>query len=258
MCRPSSLTDAAVVNVGGSTLDLGISSSDVPRTTQDIRCIGRWRHFAPDYVRLIKAKLAERPLILSGWQKGLVDDPDRDFLLHMVEHGLSLTDEQTVLKPFDCKNYKSTYENATMVNEALAPDLGTGRLFEPPVGISSCHIHAIGAVPKTAHSVRVIHDHSRPYGSALNESLSQTPFSFASFDDAIKLIRPGSYMAKVDIEAAYRHVPIDPADWDKLAFRWPDDRLLFDAYLRFGLKNACEVFHPISSAITRMLARRGI
>jgi hypothetical protein len=71
-------------------------------------------------------------------------------------------------------------------------------------------------------------------------------------------MRPGSYMAKVDIEAAYRHVPIDPADWDKLAFRWPDDRLLFDAYLQFGLKNACEVFHRISSAITWMLARRGI
>jgi hypothetical protein len=207
---------------------------------------------------LIEAKLAERPLILSGRQKELVDDPDREFLLHMVEHGLSLTDEHTVLKPFDCKNYKSAYENATMVNEALAPDLETGRLFEPPVGISSCHIHAVGAVPKTAHSVRVIHDHSRPYGSALNESLSQTSFSFASVDDAIKLMRPGSYMAKVDIEAAYWHVPIDPADWDKLAFRWPDDRLLFDAYLQFGLKNACEVFHRISSAITRILARRGI
>jgi hypothetical protein len=31
------------------------------------------------------------------------------------------------------------------------------------------------------------------------------------------------YMAEVDIEAAYRHVPFVPADWDKLAFRWPSD-----------------------------------
>jgi hypothetical protein len=51
---------------------------------------------------------------------------------------------------------------------------------------------------------------------------------------------------KLDIEAAYRHVPIDPYDWDKTAFCWPTDALedlYFDGYLQFGLKNACEVFN---------------
>jgi hypothetical protein len=65
-------------------------------------------------------------------------------------------------------------------------------------------------------------------------------------------------MAKVDIEAAYRHVPIDPADWDKLTFRWPDTRLLFDGYMQFGLKNACEIFNRIGKAVVRMMARIGI
>jgi hypothetical protein len=67
-------------------------------------------------------------------------------------------------------------------------------------------------------------------------------------------------MAKVDIEAAYRHVPIDPYDWDKTAFCWPTDSMAdsyFDGYLQFGLKNACEVFNRIGRAIFRMMARRG-
>jgi hypothetical protein len=71
---------------------------------------------------------------------------------------------------------------------------------------------------------------------------------------------PNCYMAKVDIEAAYRHVPIDPYDWDKTAFCWPTDALedlYFDGYLQFGLKNACEVFNRIGRAIIRMMARRG-
>jgi hypothetical protein len=74
------------------------------------------------------------------------------------------------------------------------------------------------------------------------------------------LMGPNCYMAKVDIKAAYRHVPIDPYDWDKTAFCWPTDALedlYFDGYLQFGLKNACEVFSCIGRAIIRMMARRG-
>jgi hypothetical protein len=215
-------------------------------TIQDIRNPDRWRSFPIGYVRFIAQKLSERPLKFEAWERNLLDDPDREFLLHMVRHGLSLTSVYTQLQPFDCKNYKSAYTNVVMVDEALAPYLEAGRLFIPPLGITSQYVHALGAVLKTATLVRVIHDHLRPYGSALNESLSQTSFSFASVDDTIKLMTQGGYMAKVDIEAAYRHVPIDPADWDKLAFRWPDTRLLFDGYMLFGLKYACEILTALA------------
>jgi hypothetical protein len=48
--------------------------------------------------------------------------------------------------------------------------------------------------------------------------MTQSKFSFSSVDDAVRLMRPGCYMAKVDIEAAYRHVPTDPNNWDSLRF----------------------------------------
>ena len=93
-----------------------------------------------------------------------------------------------------------------------------------------------------------------------NSHLSQSNFSFQSVDDAIRLMGRNCFMAKVDIEAAYRHVPIDPYDWDLTAFCWPTDSLedlYLDGYLQFGLKNACEVFNRIGRAIVRMMARRG-
>jgi hypothetical protein len=98
-------------------------------------------------------------------------------------------------------------------------------------------VHALGAVPKHESTVWVIHDHSRPTGRLLNDELTQSNFSFQSVDDAIRLMGPNCYMAKVDIEAAYRHVRIDPYDWDKTAFYWPTDALedlYFDGYLQFG------------------------
>ena len=198
---------------------------------------------------------------LCAWQTELRYDEDREFLLYIVEHGLSLTSgTDRNFRPFKCHNYKSAYAARDQVQDALTPDIIENRIFRPFSGCTSSFVHALGAVPKTETSVRVIHDHSRPIGRSLNSSLTQSNFSFQSVDDAIRLMGRNCYMAKVDIEAAYRHVPIDPYDWELTAFCWPTDSLedlYFDGYLQFGLKNACEVFNRIGRAIVRMMARRG-
>lgn len=232
-----------------------------PPTTQDNRCPDRWRAFPPAQVEWIQSHIALRPLRLFAWQAELRQDEDREFLLYLVEHGLSLTTgTERNIPPFKCNNYKSANLARTLVNNALEPDIIARRIFRPYTGQTSSFVHALGAVPKTESTVRVIHDHSRPIGRSLNSHLSQSNFSFQSVDDAVRLMSPNCYMAKVDIEAAYRHVPIDPYDWDLTAFCWPSDSLedlYLDGYLQFGLKNACEVFNRIGRAIVRMMARRG-
>jgi hypothetical protein len=198
-----------------------------------------------------------QPLNLATWQSELRNDKDRDFLLYVVEHSLSLTSEiDSPLIPFKCNNYKSAYFSVAQGQAALEPDVVAQRIFRPPPGVSSFYVHSLGAVPKTESTVRVIHDHSRPVGRSLNDALTQSNISFQSVDDAIRLMSPRCYMAKVDIEAAYRHVPIDPYNWDKTSFCWPTD-LYFDGYLQFGLKNACEIFNRIGWAIMRMMAQQG-
>jgi hypothetical protein len=84
----------------------------VPKTTQDNRCPGRWRAFPPEQVAWIESLLRLRPLNLDTWQSELRYDEDRDFLLCVVQHGLSLTSESdSHLKPFKCHNYKLAYES---------------------------------------------------------------------------------------------------------------------------------------------------
>jgi hypothetical protein len=194
-------------------------------------------------VAWIESLLRLWPLNLDTWQSELRYDEDRDFLLYVVQHGLSLTSgSDSHLKPVKGHNYISAYESFAKVQAALEPDIIAQRIFRPYPGVTSRFVHALGAVPKTESTVRIIHDHSRPNGRSLNDELTQSNFSFQSVDDAIRLMGPNCYMAKVDIEAAYRHVPIDPYDWDKTAFCWPTDALedlYFDGYLQSRGGNCC-------------------
>jgi hypothetical protein len=141
------------------------SSSPAPvPTTQDIRRPGQWRHgLSADKVAWIESLIALWPLDLAAWERELRGDSDRNFLLYLVEHALSSTDSNTSLEPFRCRNYKSAYSAFDHVTAALAPDLLHQRIFRPYPSDSSSFVHALGAVPKTATTVRVIHDHSRPH-----------------------------------------------------------------------------------------------
>jgi hypothetical protein len=138
-------------------------------TTQDLRCPDRWRRFAPDKVAWIESLLVHWPLQLEAWRHELRDDEDRDFLLYMVEHGISLTDDCVPLRPFVCRNYWSAYVAADQVQAALQPDIVSHRIFSPFCGERSLFVHALGAVLKTESTVRVIYDHSRPFGRSLND-----------------------------------------------------------------------------------------
>ena len=66
-------------------------------------------------------------------------------------------------------------------------------------------VSASGAILKPNSSeVRLIHDCSRPYGHEVNEFISTRYFKFHWLDDAIKLLKPNYFMAKIDLKLAYR------------------------------------------------------
>jgi hypothetical protein len=153
-----------------------------PPTTQDDRCPGRWRAFPPDQVTWIEFLCKLRPLNLATWQSELRNDEDRDFLLYVVEHGLSLTSRTcSSLVPFKCNNYKLAYLSFIKVEAAMEPDIIAQRIFWPYPDNTSSFVHSLGAVSKTESTIRVIHDHSRPAGRSLNDELTQSNFSFQSY-----------------------------------------------------------------------------
>ena len=130
--------------------------------------------------------------------------------------------------------------------------------YEKPI-----RIQAIGAVPKKDSLVpRPITDCSRPYDNSLNSYMQTEKFCFSTVEQAILASKPFNYYAIVDIESAYRWVPIYPPHAQLQGFRWQfsdeaQEHYYVDNFLCFGLAIAPSIFNRISSAVVRIIQRAG-
>ena len=123
-------------------------------------------------------------------------------------------------------------------------------------------ISALGAVPKGDGGLRLIHDGSRPSGAALNDYAVLESQKFQSLDDAVSLLSPHAFLAKVDLKSAYRAVRIHRDDWPACGLKWTfsQDRsptFLVDTCLPFGSRLAPGIFNRLTQAVRRGMAQRG-
>jgi len=119
----------------------------------------------------------------------------------------------------------------------------------------------LGVVFKKGKSKpRVIHHLSWPRSRAnasVNASITDFPVKLDAFDRALKIVRElgsGGLMSKIDIESAYRCIPVRPADWPLLGLRW-NDEYFFDTVMQFGITSATAIFEWYSSAAEYIVSR---
>ena len=67
----------------------------------------------------------------------------------------------------------------------------------------------------------------------------------------------GALMAKVDIQSAYRLVPVHPSDQLLLGVRWYD-ACYVDGMLPFGLRSAPKIFTAVADALESCLQQQGV
>ena len=123
-------------------------------------------------------------------------------------------------------------------------------------------ISPIGAVPKSDGGYRLIHDCSLPVEGGVNSFAPEfDKYSYESVDTAASMVKPGDFMAKVDIKSAYRHIPIHPRSQRATGLQWRftdgEECFLYDAKMPFGARASPTIFHRISQAVKRMMQRRG-
>ncbi|XP_057312267.1 uncharacterized protein LOC130653768 [Hydractinia symbiolongicarpus] len=124
-------------------------------------------------------------------------------------------------------------------------------------------VSALSAIPKPDTSeIRLIHDCSMPPGNGVNSYIDIERQKFQTLDEAARLLKPGYFMAKVDLRHAYRSVPVHPSNWPALGLKWKfkgdkNFTYLVDTRLPFGGKSAPGIFHRLTQAVRRMMARRG-
>ena len=195
------------------------------------------------------------------WSKLLCDDFDKDFILQQITDGVSLFDSS--VSPTDClvNNYFSATSNATQVELEIQKEISEGRYEitnEKPIIVSG-----LGAIPKSDGSFRLIHDCSRPAGSAANDHAVELPKQkYQSIQDAINAITPGCYLAKVDLKGAYRSLRLNKSQYPFMGLHWKfsgdsNPTFIQEKCMCFGAKAAPSIFHRISQAIRRIMARRG-
>jgi len=223
-------------------------------------------------INIINSLRASSSLLaaVSQWRDIFAADPDRDFLVLIAERGVPLRHSLQDLPPpaSSCLPYRSATPESdswALVQRHLLREIAAGRLIVAPPGVTSAYSHHTGALPKGSDKIRFIHDHSRPYGASLNDSIHHLPVTFGTVDDAIALIRRhgrGAFMARVDIADYFRNIPVEPLDLELLAFhahlgQGGDMVQLWDGYLQFGLRHAPEVGQRIAAAVVRVLRRQG-
>ena len=198
----------------------------------------------------------------------LEGDVDRDFLLDGLTNGFRLIDNDAELFPASMLNFKSAtgLDVEEKVEKQITAELEAGNYVitnEPPTLIS-----AIGTILKSdSNEVHLIHDCSRPTENSLNSHNTENEtFKFQTMDDALKHIKTGSYLVKVDIRKVYRHVLVHPLDYRATGLSWQFElkenqefefAYLYDTKLPFGASKAPGIFHRLSQAITRIMRSQG-
>ena len=128
---------------------------------------------------------------------------------------------------------ESSVNNPGHAQRYITEEIAAGRLRRVPHQ-APVHWSSIGLTP-----FRLIINLSAPSGSSVNDGISPslTTLTYPRVDDAVNLIRSAGCGAKLDLKAAYRHVPVNPDDQSLLAIQWGGATYL-DTALPFGLKSS--------------------
>lgn len=208
---------------------------------------------------------AQSNLNPDAWQLYLNDYPDPVFpatLNQIMRSGANLGCSGTRVGSQECPNLPSALIHASTISLDIAKQLTNGRTNgpfpQPPLANFRCS--PLGAVTrKHSSKTRRIHHLSWPTGTSVNDGILEAEGmivydSFARAVDDLIASGPGSLFVKLDLEAAFRQIPVRPDDWHLLGFKW-DGQYYFDTVLAFGLRSAPYIFNLFAEGLHWIMQR---
>lgn len=149
-------------------------------------------------------------------------------------------------------------QNPTIVRDYLAKEVALGRIIgplEPGMYPLDIHINRFRVIPKSHQSGkwRLIVDLSHPKGNSIHDGIEPDLCSllYVSINDAVtKVLKKGkgTMLAKLDLESAYRVVPVHPQDCHLLGMQW-DGKLYVDTALLFGLRSVPKIITALADGL---------
>ena len=223
-----------------------------------------WEHAAPELMGV------STPLRPKAWAEALAGHPDRALVRYIVEgltHGFRIGFQRGAPLRSAHDNLESARQHPEVIRAYLEKERRLGRMlgpFDTVDHLPPLQVSRFGVIPK-GHGTgewRLITDLSSPHGASVNEGIDPdlTSLQYLKIDDVATLIAEkgaGALLAKVDIEAAYRQIPVHPQDRPLQALKW-EGRLYVDPRLPFGLRSAPKIFNAVADALEWVLTQAGI
>ena len=209
------------------------------------------------------------PLRWRCWEQALSNHPDpqfRDYVVSGIREGFRIGFDYSKNCTAAGKNTRSANQNAAVVSDYLLTECSAGRVIGPfpeNPNFNPIQVNRFGVIPKgTPGKWRLIVDLSFPEGTSVNDGIQTDLCSlrYVKVDDAAREIEKqghNTWMAKIDIQHAYRIVPIHPEDRWLLGMQWQGN-LFVDTTLPFGLRSAPKIFTALADAVEWVLRWRGV
>ena len=208
------------------------------------------------------------PLIITTWERALAPHPDRAFAQYITEglrQGFRVGFRHSAPLRSATSNMESARQHRGIIGEYLGKELSLGRMLGPfpkgAQGLPQLHINRFGIIPK-GHNTgkwRLITDLSFPPSFSVNDGIDKdmVSLSYTTVDEVAARQGEGALLAMIDIESAYRLIPVHPDDRPLQAMRW-QGRVYVDPMLPFGLRSAPKVFNAVADALCWYLHQEGI
>ena len=213
------------------------------------------------------------PLQVEAWAEPLSSHPDRAFVKYLLDgicHGFHIgynNDDPSRMRRSAKRNMLSANQNPQVVSHYFKREREAGRVVGPTpseeIARVGVHINHFGVIPKSGQPGmwRLIVDLSHPSGESINDGVDPAlcSLSYPSVDEAARIIADlgrGTILAKLDIESAYRNMPVHPEDRPLLGMEW-EGQVFADAALPFGLRSAPQIFNALADALAWILQREG-
>ena len=226
-------------------------------------CRNTAQHISPQ-LRSVRS-----PLSPTAWAAALSGHPDRalaGFLLRGLSEGFRIGFFRSAPLRGATRNMLSALQHPEVVESYLEKECSLQRMLGPfpPETLPRLHINRFGVIPK-GHNTgkwRLVTDLSYPPGASVNDGIDPDlcSLSYTTVEDvaAVAARYPqGALLTKLDVESAYRLVPVHPVDRPLQAVEW-SGRIYVDPMLPFGLWSAPKLFNAIADALEWCTRRGGV
>ena len=209
----------------------------------------------------------ESQLNVEAWEKYLHGYWDRQ-LLQLIRFGFPLDFNRSCPLTHEQGNHKSAMDFPNDINAYIEEEKKYNALLGPfdshPIASGHCSPFLTRAKPNSDRR-RVIVDLSWPIGASVNAGIDKTSYlgstfslTFPTVDDITKQLKSigrGALIYKVDISRAFRHVKIDPGDFDLLGLEWQG--VYVDTCVPFGTRHGSQIFQRLSDAVRYIMRQKG-